>query len=392
MKVNSTANPSRKHLAIEALFQQKFSEKPVVVRSPGRVNVIGEHTDYNDGFVLPCAINKAVYVAASKRHDSIIHLHAINFNETFEVALHDLKPNKTWSTYVLGVVNQLSERGYNITGFNLLLDGDVPVGAGLSSSAAVECAVVFALNELFELKIGRMEMVFIAQKAEHTFSGVMCGVMDMFASMFGKKDHVIKLDCRSLDYQYEPLVLEGYKLVLLNTNVKHSLSSSAYNIRRQQCEQGVAWVKNFYPTVKSLRDVTIQMLTDHVYPKDLLIYKRCRFIVEENIRLEAACAALQAGDMITLGSKMFETHTGLSQSYEVSCKELDMLVEGVKNNPDVLGARMMGGGFGGCTINIVKNDGIATLAESLSELYQKKTGLILSHYIVETEDGTSLIQ
>lgn len=234
-------------------------------------------------------------------------------------------------------------------------------------------------------------MVLIAQKAEHTFSGVMCGVMDMFANMFGKKDHVIKLDCRSLAYQYEPLVLEGYKLVLLNTNVKHSLSSSEYNVRRQQCEQGVAWVKAFHPDVKSLRDVTLQMLNEHVSSKDSLIYKRCLFVVEENIRLQAACIALQAGDLKTLGTKMFETHKGLSQEYEVSCKELDILVEGVKSNLDVLGARMMGGGFGGCTLNIIKNDGINALVESLSESYQKMTGLALSHYIVQTEDGTNLV-
>jgi galactokinase len=392
MKANSAANLSRKQLTIEGVFQEKFSEKPIIVRSPGRVNVIGEHTDYNDGFVLPCAIDKAVYVAASKRHDNTIHLYSVSFNETFEVSLQDLKPNNTWSTYVLGVVNQLNTRGYKMTGFNLVLDGDVPIGAGLSSSAAVECGVVFALNELFQFKIDRMTMVLIAQKAEHTFSGVMCGVMDMFASMFGKKDHVIKLDCRSLAYQYEPLVLEGYKLVLLNTNVKHSLSSSEYNVRRQQCEQGVAWIKAFHPDVKSLRDVTIQMLDDYVRSKDSLIYKRCLFVIEENARLLAACTALESGDLRTLGVKMFETHKGLSQEYEVSCEELDILVEGVKNNVDVLGARMMGGGFGGCTINLVKNDGIDALVESLSESYQKKTSLVLSHYIVQTEDGTNLIQ
>lgn len=380
------------HQTIANTFHQKFSEKPLVVRSPGRVNVIGEHTDYNEGFVLPASIDKAAYVAVSKRTDFMVHLYSVSFNETFEVSLTDIKPTGTWTTYALGVVNQLITRKYKITGFNLVLDGDVPIGAGLSSSAAVECAVVFALNELFALKIDKMEMVLIAQKAEHTFSGVMCGVMDMFASIFGRKDHVIKLDCRSLEYQYEPLVLEGYKLVLFNTNVKHSLSSSEYNVRRQQCEQGVAWVKEFHQSVKSLRDVTLQMLNDHVATKDSLIYKRCRFIVEENARLQTACTALEIGDLKTLGIKMFEAHKGLSQEYEVSCKELDILVDGVKNNPDVLGARMMGGGFGGCTINIVKNEAIESLVGSLSESYYKKAGLALSHYIVQTEDGAKLLQ
>lgn len=392
MNVNPKATLRNKQSAIESIFQQMFSEKPIIVRSPGRVNVIGEHTDYNDGFVLPCAIDKAVCVAVSKRDDNLIHLYSVNFNEVFVISLQDIKPTHTWSTYVLGVVYQLNLRGYKISGLNLVLDGDIPIGAGLSSSAAVECAVVFALNELFQFKIGRMEMVLLAQKAEHTFSGVMCGVMDMFANMFGKKDHVIKLDCRSLSYQYEPLVLEGYKLVLLNTNVKHSLSTSEYNVRRQQCEQGVAWVKAFHPDVKSLRDVTSQMLNDYVFSKDPIIYKRCRFVVEENARLLAACTALEAGDLITLGKKMFETHKGLSQAYEVSCHELDILVDGVKNNPEVLGARMMGGGFGGCTLNIIRDEAVDALVESLSESYHKKTDLVLSHYVVQTEDGTNLMQ
>ena len=266
---------------IKEIFYQHFSNEPLIVRSPGRVNIIGEHTDYNEGFVLPAAIDKAIYVAIGKADDEKIHLYAENFKESFEVAITDIKPTGHWATYILGVVDQLIKRGYNIGGFNLALNGDVPVGAGLSSSAAVECAAVFALNELFALGIDKMEMVRIAQKAEHHFSGVMCGIMDMFTSMFGKKNHVIKLDCRSLEYEYKPLKLDGYKLVLLNTNVKHSLASSEYNTRRQQCEQGVAWVKKFHPSVNSLRDVDMQMLNAHVAAKDQIVYKRCRFVVEE---------------------------------------------------------------------------------------------------------------
>ena len=303
----------------------------------------------------------------------------------------DIQPSKNWPTYVLGVVDQLLKRGYAIGGFNLVLDGDVPIGAGLSSSAAVECAVVFALNELFGLGISKLEMVQIAQKAEHTYSGVLCGIMDMFASMFGKKDQVIRLDCRSLDYAYEPLQLDGYKLVLFNTNVKHSLASSAYNTRRQECEQGVAWVKAACPEVNSLRDVSVAMLDTHVAPKDALVYKRCRYVVDEISRLQAACSDLEQGDLSSLGQKLYQTHQGLSSAYEVSCKELDFLVEAVKSESGVLGARMMGGGFGGCTINIVQDQAIANLSERLAEAYRKQMGLDLSAYIVTTSNGTALI-
>ena len=364
----------------------------LLVRSPGRVNIIGEHVDYNEGFVLPAAIDKAIYVAVSKRTDEKIKLYSVDFSENYEVAVADLQPTKTWATYILGVADQLIKRGHNIGGFNLALDGDVPIGAGLSSSAAVECATVFALNNLFELGIDKMEMVRIAQKAEQTFSGVMCGIMDMFASMFGKKDHVIKLDCKTLEYEYKPFVLDGYKILLLNTNVEHSLASSAYNERRSQCEQGVAWVKQHHPEINSLRDITIAMLDKYVATKNTVIYNRCKYIVEEIQRLLNGCIDLDNGDIAALGNKMFATHEGLSKLYEVSCKEADWLVEQVKNIPAVLGARMMGGGFGGCTINIVKDDAIDEFVEKLSKGYKQNMGWQLSAYVANIENGTEVIK
>ncbi len=378
-------------ISLNKKYQELFNQQPLFVRSPGRINIIGEHTDYNEGFVLPAAIDKAIYVAVGQRTDNDIHLYSIDFKESYTVAISELQPTKTWATYILGVVNQLVKRGDKVGGFNLVIDGDVPLGAGLSSSAAVECATVFALNELFGLGHSKMEMVKIAQQAEHDYAGVMCGIMDQFASMFGKKDHVIKLDCRSLDYEYMPLKLEGYQLVLFNSNVKHSLASTEYNARRQQCGQAVAWVKEKEPQVNSLRDVSLQMLQQYVLPKDELVFKRSRFVVEEIQRLLGACEDLQNGDLAELGKKMFATHEGLSKEYEVSCKELDYLVDAVKNNPAVLGARVMGGGFGGCTLNIIKENAVEEIAAKLSGSYKVAMGLDLSTYIVQTADGTAVV-
>ena len=381
-----------KKLDIEAAFQKKFGTTCLIVRSPGRVNLIGEHTDYNNGFVLPAAIDKAAYVAIAKRTDNKVVMYATAFNQDFEISLKEIKTTTLgWPNYILGVIDQIQKTGVELGGCNLLIDGDIPIGAGLSSSAALECATLFAFNELFGLQFTRIQMAFMAQKAEHDFAGVHCGLMDMFASLFGKKDHVIKLDCRSLEYEYVPLDIKGYKILLLNTNVKHALSSSEYNTRRIQCEQSITWIQQQEPTVNSLRDATIEMLEKYILPKDILIYNRCKYVVEENIRLISACADLENGNIEALGKKMFATHEGLKSLYEVSCPELDFLVDQVKGHPAVLGARMMGGGFGGCTINIVKEEAIESLVTMLEPLYEKHTQKQLSHYIASIEAGTSML-
>ena len=373
-------------------FTTRFSGQPSLFRSPGRVNIIGEHTDYNNGFVLPAAIDKAIYLGICKRNDDIISLYSEEFHEAFETKLSEVKPtDKAWPNYILGIVDQFNRKGYEISGFNLNIDGDVPIGSGLSSSAAVECATAFALNELYSLNISKLDLALIAQKAEHEFAKVKVGIMDMFASLFGKKDHVIKLDCQSLQFEYVPLKLEGFKIVLLNTNVKHSLSSSEYNTRRHQCEEGVAIVKEYHPDVHSLRDVNMEMLNQYVKAVNDLIYRRCKYVVEENERLLSGCEDLKKGNIKALGKKMFRTHDGLSKEYEVSCKELDFLVDAVRKSNDVLGARMMGGGFGGCTINIVKEDAIDSLIKEVSTSYEKNMNLELTAYIAETDDGSSQI-
>ncbi len=378
------------HQHLKKRFEEKFKARPLLVKSPGRINIIGEHTDYNDGFVLPASVDKYIQVAINKRTDDAIHLYSVAFNEEQIASLQNLSSTgKQWPVYLLGVVDQLQKKGCQISGFNLMIDGDIPIGAGMSSSAAVECATIFALNELFQLDISKMEMVKMAQMAEHEFAGVKCGIMDQFASMFGRDGHVIRLDCRSLEYEYFPFNMPGIKIVLFDTNVKHSLATSEYNERRHQCEAGVALIQQFNPAVKSLRDVTMQMLDVHV--KDPLVYQRCKYVVEEIERLQLACTDLQNGNMHSFGKKMFETHDGLSKLYEVSCDELDCLVNAVRNSPAVLGARMMGGGFGGCTINLIKEEAVEELIKEVTALYKKQMKKELETYIAKLEDGTRLI-
>jgi galactokinase len=379
---------------LKAAFSQQHEAEPaIIVRSPGRVNIIGEHTDYNEGFVLPAAIDKAAYVALSLRDDETIHLTAMDLKEKFTTTVAELKPvgDVSWPNYLLGSAAQFLKRGIKLRGFNAVLSSDVPIGAGLSSSAAVECAMVFALNELLQTNLDRVTMVLMAQKAEHEYAGVMCGVMDQFASMMGKKDHVIKLDCRSLEYENVPFKLEGIKILLLNTNVKHSLASSEYNTRRKECGQAVAWIQEHHSEVTSLRHATIDMLDKYVLPKDKTIDQRSRFVVEEIDRLLTGCEDLQRGDIAALGKKMFATHDGLSKMYAVSCKELDFLVDFVRNRKEVIGARMMGGGFGGCTINLVQEWAIDQLIADVKPAYEKATGLQLDYYIASIENGTEII-
>ena len=379
-----------------AEFNRQFSEsqQPIIVRSPGRVNIIGEHTDYNEGFVLPAAIDKAAYLAIALRDDNQIKLFAKDLNESFTISTTDLKPvgDVSWPNYILGSVAQFVKRGVQIKGFNAVLTSDVPMGAGLSSSAAVECATVFALNELLDTGLDRLTMVHMAQKAEHEFAGVMCGIMDQFASMMGKKDHVIRLDCRSLAYEYEPFALGNIKILLLNTNVKHSLASSEYNTRRRECETAVEWVRAHQPGIQSLRDVTLDMLNEYVAPRDAGIDQRARYVIEENTRLLEGCSDLQKGNIQSLGKKMFGSHDGLSKMYHVSCKELDWLVDQARNHEAVLGARMMGGGFGGCTINLIHEDAIQPLIETLQPAYEAATGLSLTYYIATIENGTEIVK
>ena len=363
-------------------------QKTILSRSPGRINLIGEHTDYNNGFVLPAAIDKAAYVQLTLRNDDKIELRSRDFNATHETTLGTIKPSdKGWPNYLLGVVDQLLSKGTAMTGFEAVLWGDVPAGAGLSSSAAVECAMLIALNEAFHLNMARMTMAQTAQAAEHAFAGVKVGIMDPFASLFGKEGHVIRLDCRSLEYEYVPFHAEGYRLVLCDSGVHHSLASSEYNVRRQQCEAGVAAIQPHEPTVQSLRDVTPDMLK---YITDPLIANRCRYVVEENQRVKKACEDLERDDLKAFGARLYETHEGLSKLYEVSCPELDFLVEKARPQTAVLGARMMGGGFGGCTLNLVETDKVDAFTKTMTDAYKKDLDKTLKVYVANIGNGGSI--
>ncbi len=378
---------------ITSKFKSLFNQEPLLVASPGRINLIGEHTDYNDGFVLPAAIDKYIYIASQKRSDNEIHIYSINYEELFVGNYNELKPSgKLWPDYLLGVVDELKKAGYETGGFNAVFDGDIPQGGGLSSSAALECATAFSLNQLFNLELQKLEIVKIAQAAENNFVGLKCGIMDQFASAFGKDKHLIKLDCRSLDYEYIPFKNHDVKIVLFDTGVKHTLASSAYNERRLQCEQGVKWIKAYHPEVESLRDVSVDMLVNYVRIKDEVIFDRCDFVVKEIARLQNACNDLLHNDFEQFGKRMFETHEGLSKDYAVSCDELDFLVDAVKNNPNVLGARMMGGGFGGCTINLIKADAVDEIIKEISTKYKNYKGFEPKIYHANLSDGTHSIE
>jgi galactokinase len=389
--IKTTENVPSLSYRVKEKFKTSFSvSDPLIVRSPGRVNLIGEHTDYNNGFVLPAAINKAIYMAVSRRSDDEIHLISLDLDRQYTGSVSRIQPTTIhWPDYILGVVQQIQNLGHVLGGFNCVFGGDIPLGAGMSSSAALECATAFAINQLFGLGLDPMTMVKLSQKAENVFVGVQCGIMDQFASMFGRKNHVIRLDCQSLDYAYVPFDTAGIRIVLLDTNVKHSLASSEYNTRRQQCEAGVRLIRAHHPEVKSLRDASLEMLAAYVAPIDVLVNQRCEYVVEEISRLLAATTDLEKGDMHAFDQKMFATHEGLSGKYEVSCEELDFLVDQVKDDPAVIGARMMGGGFGGCTINLVKEDAIDGLIKRLTPVYRKAMNKELKVYIGQIEDGTS---
>lgn len=375
------------------LFIEKFETKPIFIKSPGRVNLIGEHTDYNDGFVLPAAIDKKIFLAMAPNNENKIRLIAADMNHAeYETANSQTyeKSDLGWPNYILGVVDQLQKSGFTVGGFDCTFGGDIPIGAGLSSSAALEGGVVSGLAELFDIEISRMEMAKLGQRAENQFVGVQCGIMDQFANLHGKAGSVIRLDCRSLEYTHYPFEKDDIAILLCDTNVRRELATSEYNIRRKQCEEGVEVLQKFDPSVKSLRDVTEELLEKHRDELDPVVYNRCRYVVEENQRVLDACEYLLEGDIQSFGEKMVESHAGLRDLYEVSCRELDVLVEATVGIDEVLGSRMMGGGFGGCTINLVQEKAVDRVIQRIKNHYEKVIDSPVDFHIAGISEGVTV--
>jgi galactokinase len=359
-----------------------------VFRAPGRVNLIGEHTDYNDGFVLPAAINFSTWVTLTRRSDKRLEIFSENFNAGVTIELDDphLTPRGHWSDYVVGVAVILQRAGHSLRGAHLKIRGEVPIGSGLSSSAALEVATACALAANSDLQIDRVELAKLCRRAENEFVGARVGIMDQFVSLLGKADRSLLLDCRSLDYRLLPIPTE-VQLIVCDTRVKHKLASSEYNQRREQCEAGVKHLAQILPNVKALRDVTLEQLEE--YGKDMpqVIYRRCRHVVSENARVLEAGEALVRHDLNTFGQLMYESHRSLRDDYEVSCRELDLMVQLATKVDGVYGARMTGGGFGGCTVNLVAHDHVANFRRVVAEGYAQETRLDPEIFICKPADG-----
>jgi galactokinase len=373
-------------------FKDRFNEEPLLVESPGRVNFIGDHTDYNDGFVLPASIQKKIVMGVSKNSLNKIRAFSIDMNEFVILEIQNLiKNEKHWVNYIKGVTCELIDKGKEINGFDLVFSGDLPIGAGMSSSAALEGALLVLLNRIFDLNLTRKQMAKIGQLTEHKHVGVNCGIMDQFVNLHGMKNKAIKLDCRSLDFEMVPFNSEDIKIVLCNSKVSHNLASSEYNTRRDQCEEGVRILKNYDPEIMNLRDVSQELLEKHSNEFDEVVYRRCKFVLEENKRVHTACTHLEEDNFEAFGACMFESHKGLSKDYEVSCYELDLLVDLARNRKGVYGSRMMGGGFGGCTINLVHKDYVEKFKQDIQKDYTLKTGIDTEVYVTQIHSGTKII-
>lgn len=371
-------------------FREAFDKKPeVFIKAPGRINLIGEHTDYNLGWALPAAIDKHVLFGFSKNNtDRHCRILALDFADRMEFSLDDFqKSDKSWANYLLGIIQQFQLKGIELTGFDCAIAGNIPVGAGLSSSAALECGFGRGLSELFESSLPKWELARLGKKAENDFVGLQCGILDQFASLFGKANHAMLLDCRSQEFEYVPLNLGAHCFVLINSNVPHEHTISGYNDRPAECREAVAILQKKYPELQSLRDLTLPMLE---YCKPHLpenLFRRCCFILAENLRVQQFCAHLKNADFGKLGALLYQSHLGLQQQYEVSCPELDLLVDLTRPEAGVLGSRMMGGGFGGCTLNLMKKENCQTLTFEIMVQFRMRTGIQLEAYFVRIEKG-----
>ncbi len=363
------------------------------VAAPGRINLIGEHTDYNDGFVLPAAIDKCIVMKLRiNGTKSRCTIKSKGFDSILVADLYNLKPGtEGWHNYVLGVLNELQLATQSLKGFDCEMETNVPVGSGVSSSAALECGLAFGLNELFDLGLDKWQLAKLGQRAEHSFVGTKCGIMDQFASIFGKKNHSMLLDCQSLDFEYIPTNISPYVILMLNTNVTHNLSTSGYNIRREESASGLKIVSGRFGVANSFRNITQNMVNQCREELGDILFRRCSYVLEENQRVLEAAKALKNNDLVRLGELLYESHEGQRVKYEVSCPELDFLVKFSKDESGILGSRMMGGGFGGCTLNIIHKDAVSSYVERASRAYEKTFKIKLSYFITVPSEGTSIV-
>jgi galactokinase len=374
--------------ALSKRFLELYGTPPKVFRAPGRVNLIGEHTDYNDGFVMPIAIELCTWVAAGRRDDCILHAHSVHFGETIELPLDELAgpPRRHWSDYIRGVAAVLAASGQRLSGANLVIHGQLPLGAGLSSSAALEVATALAMMWTSNFELPPLEMVKLCQRAEHEYAGTRCGMMDQFATTFARFGHALMLDCRSFEYKLLPIPSEA-SVVVANTMVRHELAAGEYNRRRADCETGVRILAQHLPNVRALRDVTPADLELHRSELPDPVYRRCRHVISENQRVLGAAEALQVGDLDRFGKFMYDSHRSLRCDYQVSSGELDVLVELASACQGVYGARMTGGGFGGCTVNLVRSDAVECFQSKIAEGYARATGMIPAVYACLAAEG-----
>lgn len=365
-------------------------ENEVLVESPGRINLIGEHTDYNEGFVLPTAIDKKIYLKFQKNYTKdLCRIFSMTYDAGFEFYLNkEFVRTAGWEDYILGVTRELQLLGCDLNGFDCIIDSQLPVGAGISSSAALECGFASGLNSLFKLGLSRMDLVKLSQRAENNFVGSNCGIMDQFASVMSKPGHVSLLDCQNLEYQYISADFQNCKLLLLNTNVSHNLAESDYNNRRKDCEMAVQVIQKDFPGIHSLRDINLEILSRYEDIFKPEIYQRCLFVLRENERVLRAAEALKTGDLANFGTLMYSSHEGLQHHYQVSCAELDFLVDFSKDKEYIHGSRMMGGGFGGCTINLIEEDKIEEYVTQASKAYKDAFDIDLDAIIVQAAEGT----
>ena len=372
---------------LKSIFKQRFGNEGVAYTSPGRINLIGEHTDYNGGFVFPGAIDKCIYAVIRLNGTDKVRAYSIDKEDYCEFGMNEEDhPHLHWANYIFGVCREIIKRGYMLQGFDTVFFGNVPIGAGMSSSAALESTFAFALNELLNLGIDKFELARIGQATEHNYVGVKCGIMDQFASLFGKAGHLMRLNCATMEFEYFPFNPQGYKVVLLDTVVKHELASSAYNRRRESCENACAHIAAKHPEVKYLSDATMAMLNEIDVEIPAEDYMRAEYVIGEKQRVLDVCDALEKGDYETVGDRMYGTHYGMSKLYEVSCEELDYLND-IAKECGVTGSRVMGGGFGGCTINLVKEELHDAFIATAKQKFAAKFGHEPKVYDVVISDG-----